>query len=105
MWIDNGYLHEIRLHSHDNETLPSCVAFGPSGDGARILGDELEGVVGKCVWVFFANSHYEAMSIYYEFLGYGDYSTDKDWDYKKYPNTWYEDQKAYLIKLLQNSHE
>ena len=105
MWIDNGYLHEIRFYYRDNEFLPACVSFGPSGDGARTLSEQLEGTVGECVWIFFANSHYETMSIYYKFLGYADYSADEDWDYKKYPNSWYEEQKAYLVKLLQNDKE
>lgn len=83
-----GYLHEIWMSPDEieGEYLPSCIAFGPSGDGARAL---LE-IRSYCVVVFWANCHYEAMQFYYSFLGRGTYTTDQDWDYQKYPEEWYE---------------
>ncbi|CAN7327773.1 hypothetical protein LJR084_007277 [Variovorax sp. LjRoot84] len=50
--------------------LPSCVPAGPDGNPARELSAEIFGQ-GHCVWVFWADSHEEAMNIYYQFQGWG----------------------------------
>ncbi len=91
-----GYLHEIWLRpDEDGYYLPACYAFGPTGDGAR----ELNEPGSYCVLIFWASSHYEAMTFYYSFLNYGTYTTDQEWDYKPYPLKWFEEQRAYLNAL------
>lgn len=86
--LRRAYLHEIRI---DEEGLESCIAFGPAGDAARRL-------LGKstCVWVFWARCHFDAMNIYYGFLGRGKYDSDEPWDRQDYPTAWYIEQQAYL---------
>jgi hypothetical protein len=54
------------------------------GDGARSLlepGWRLD-------WEVEAGSHFEAMTLYYEHMGWGRYTTDQDWDYQPYPEDW-----------------
>ena len=105
MWIDNGYLHEVRFYPDQNSEgfLPSCVSFGPAGDEARKLTEELEKNSGECVWIFYANSHQDAMILYYEFVGYGIYLSSEVSDQERYPDSWYQEQKEYLINLLQTN--
>lgn len=56
-----------------------CLA-GPHGDQARaLLSSE-----AKLVWTVDASSHFEAMTKYYEYQGWGTYTTDQDWDMKTY---------------------
>jgi hypothetical protein len=38
----------------------------------------------QLVWEVEAGSHFEAMTLYYEHMGWGPYSTDQDWDYQPY---------------------
>lgn len=91
-----GYIHEIWLcPNEDGELLPECIPFGPAGDASR----DLHEPGSVCVWLFFANSHYEAMQIFYEFCGYGAYTTSEDWDFQKYPESWYREQQDYLQNL------
>ncbi len=55
-----GYIHEIWLcPDEDGELLPTCIHFGPAGNSAR----ELNELGSFCAWLFFANSHFEAMQI------------------------------------------
>jgi len=57
--------------------LPSCVPAGPAGSPARELADELLGQ-GHCVWLFWADSHEEAMRIYYQFEDRGAHSPEPE---------------------------
>jgi hypothetical protein len=60
-----------------------CLA-GPRGDGARALlahGAQL-------VWTFEAGSHFESMELYYARMGWGEYTTDHEWDRQPYPHEW-----------------
>ena len=62
-------LHEVWL---GGEELGCLCLSGPEGDGARAMlepGAEL-------VWTFEASSHFEAMTLYYQFRGWGEYTTD-----------------------------
>ena len=91
-----GFIHELWLTpDEDGELLPSCIAFGPSGNVARNL---LESG-SYCVWMFWANSHVEAMQTYYDYLGFGKYTTDQQWDFERYPENWYSEQNDYMQSL------
>jgi hypothetical protein len=60
-----------------------CLA-GPMGDAARSLQEP--GSVLLCV--IEGDSHFDAMTKYYRYMGWGDYSTDQSWDLKPYPEEW-----------------
>ena len=56
----------------DKEGLGTLVLAGKHGKAAR----GLIGPDATIVWTFDAASHFEAMSKYYEYMNWGDYSTD-----------------------------
>jgi hypothetical protein len=56
-----------------------CLA-GPAGEGARSL---LEGKAEK-IWECEAECHFEAMTKYYEYQGWGVYTTEFEQDYWPY---------------------
>lgn len=70
--------HELWIESEDEQTF--CLA-GRHGDVARRLLEP----GAKLVWTCEASSHFEAMTKYYEYMGWGPYTTD-------YPE---EDKKTY----------
>lgn len=73
------FIHELW---EDPEGLDTLVLSGPSGDKARA---ELpEG--SRLVWSVEAGSHFEAMTKYYVFRGWGTYTTDQEWDHQPYPD-------------------
>lgn len=74
-------LHELWQEVDGTETF--CLA-GPMGDGARGLMEQ----GAKLVWTVLAESHFDAMTKYYEFRGRGPYSTTHDWDNQPYPDEW-----------------
>ena len=56
----------------DSEGLDTFCAADDQGDGARALlppGSKVE-------WTVEANSHFDAMTKYYEYRGYGKYTTE-----------------------------
>lgn len=60
-----------------------CLA-GPRGDGARShLSPD-----AKLIWVVEAGSHFEAATAFYNYMGYGEYTTEHEWDYQPYPEEW-----------------
>ncbi|HXM35757.1 MAG TPA: hypothetical protein VN920_11255 [Pyrinomonadaceae bacterium] len=61
-----------------------CLA-GPQGDAAR----KLLGSTAKLIWTVEAVTHFEAMTEYYKFMGWGEYTTDHEWDRQPYPDEWY----------------
>jgi hypothetical protein len=70
--------HELWVDSEGLDTF--CLA-GPSGEGARSLLPE----GARLEWTVEAESHFEAMAQYYEFRGWGTYTTDfPELDKKKY---------------------
>jgi hypothetical protein len=71
------------------ETLPGVCHAGPAGDGYR----KLRGPNARLVWTFEAGSHFEAMTIYYRYYGWGDYTTEFAIDYEPYPDAWAEQQR------------
>ena len=74
-------LHEV-WQEPDGKTC-FCLA-GPMGADARRL---LE-AGSKRIWTVEAGSHFEAMTKYYDFMGWGEYSTDQEWDRQPYPQDW-----------------
>jgi hypothetical protein len=65
-----------------------CLA-GPDGDGARALLEP----GSKLVWTVEADSHFEAMSLYYARMGWGPYTTEHERDRQPYPQEWLARQK------------
>lgn len=59
---------------------------GPRGEGAKnLLSSE-----AKLIWTVEAFSHFEAMTAYYEFMEWGEYTSDLEWDMKPYPEEWFQ---------------
>ena len=89
-----GYLHEVWLCPDGHgQSLPACIPYGPDGDAARALNES----GSEWVWTFWTSSHAETMAVYYEFVGYGEYSVQDDLDRQPYSPAAYERQMAYLL--------
>ncbi|HEX9626487.1 MAG TPA: hypothetical protein VGA00_06065 [Acidiferrobacterales bacterium] len=73
-------VHELWKDESDGE-FTFCLA-GPAGDGARAL---LEGKA-ELVWSCEAESHFEAMTKYYAYQGWGQYTTEFEQDHWPYVN-------------------
>ena len=62
---------------------PRCVNKGLNvrrGDDARaVLGSD-----ARLTWTVEAASHFDAMSRYYDHMGWGEYATDQPWDRQTY---------------------
>jgi hypothetical protein len=94
--MPNQYHQEIWLSPDESgQQHPSCISLGPTGDAARSLNEP----GSKCVWVFWAVSHVEAMQIYYDFLDFGVYRSEFPEDSQPYPDAWIAAQQAYLSAL------
>jgi len=65
--------------------LTFCLA-GLHGDAAR----KLLSPQAKLIWTVDADSHHEAMTAYYKFMGWGEYTADQVWDMQPYPKQWSE---------------
>jgi hypothetical protein len=78
-------IHEIwEVLDDDGQVLPACLFAGPRGDeGRRLLGPN-----ACLVHTFKAGSHFEAMTIYYDFYRWGVYTTDHASDVEPYPDEW-----------------
>ena len=63
--------------------LTFCLA-GPRGDGAR----QFLSPNAKLIWTVEADSHFEAMTAYYQFMGWATYRTDWEQDKRPYPDDW-----------------
>ena len=60
-----------------------CFA-GPMGEQARsLLPDE-----ATIIWTVEAKSHHEAMTKYYEYMNWGEYSSDFPQDKELFPTEW-----------------
>jgi len=62
-------LHELWIESDQEQTF--CLA-GPEGDAARAL----LASNAKLAWTVEAANHFDAMTRYYEYMGWGEYKTD-----------------------------
>jgi hypothetical protein len=79
-------LHEIWEDFGDaGESLPCLCLAGPLGEGCR----QSLGPRARLMTTFEAASHFEAMTTYYEIMGWGKYTTDQEWDVQPYPEDWF----------------
>lgn len=74
--------HELWV---DKEGLDTFCLSGKRGDEAR----KHLGNGAKLSWTVEAESHFEAMTAYYKYRGYGVYTTDQEWDMQPYPEEWF----------------
>ncbi|MDX3774997.1 hypothetical protein QE250_12810 [Chromatiaceae bacterium AAb-1] len=98
MWNSPRLLLEVWMCPDENnpgEYLPACFPLGPEGDAARSLNEP--GCV--CVLVFFAESHFDAMSFYYRLVHNEEYTANHPEDYQPYPEKWIEAQRKFLFAL------
>jgi hypothetical protein len=61
--------HELWVEGDGGQTF--CLAGQMGDDARRLLSDDAE-----LAWTVDARSHFEAMTLYYEHMGWGEYSTD-----------------------------
>ncbi|WP_230632343.1 hypothetical protein [Chromobacterium violaceum] len=74
-------LHEVWEEiDEDGQSLPGLFLAGPDGDGFRAL----LGPGSRLVTTFYASSHFEAMTKYYEIVGYGAYVNDQSWSHEPF---------------------
>ncbi len=59
------------------------------GDEARAVMDEN----AELIWIVEADSHFEAMTKYYEFMDWGEYKTEFEQDKESYPEVWIKTQQ------------
>jgi hypothetical protein len=90
-------LHEIwEVIDKSGQVLPSLVLAGPDGDDIRKqLYDEaakVDQAAPRCVLRFEAQSHGEAMQLYYRHYGWGQYASEFIGDREPYPEEWAERQ-------------
>ena len=78
-------VHEIWEQIDDRgQMLPGLGLAGPDGEGFRELLHE----DARCVRRFGAESHFEAMTIYYRHYGWSEYTTDFASDRDPCPDDW-----------------
>jgi hypothetical protein len=76
---DPQVLHELWEDPEDEGGYTFCLA-GPHGDEARSMLSRS----ARLRWTVEAESHFDAMTLYYEHMGWGLYQTDQDWDRRTY---------------------
>ena len=69
--------HEVWQDKEGLTTL--CLADKHGDDCRKLLEPE-----SKLIYTFFADSHFEAMTIYYKFMDFGIYTTDFEIDKQPY---------------------
>lgn len=72
---NNSFKHEVW---EDLEGLTSMCLADERGDDCRKLLEPNS----KLIHIFYASSHYEAMTIYYKFMNWGTYTTEFEIDKK-----------------------
>jgi hypothetical protein len=75
-------LHELWEDAEPTDQggyLTFCLA-GPHGDQARATLSKS----AQLTWTVEAASHFEAMSLYYEHMGWGPFTSDQTWDRQTY---------------------
>jgi hypothetical protein len=76
-------IHEVwEQPDGSGQTLPGLCLAGPDGDGFRSLLEQ----GSRLVTTFEASSHFEAMFMYYELVGYGEYVNEEAWSHQPYGN-------------------
>jgi hypothetical protein len=68
----------------DGQALPCLLYAGPRGDESR----RLLSSKARLVQNISAHTHFEAMTIYYQLMGWGTYTTNQAWDRQPYPLEW-----------------
>lgn len=68
-------LHELWDDPEDEGRYTFCLA-GTHGDRARALLSS----AAQRTWTVEADSHFDAMTAYYQHMGWGTYATDREWD-------------------------
>lgn len=81
--------HELLLELWEDVDGPALLYAGPRGDGSR----RLLSPNPRLVTTIWASSHFEAMTIYYQLLGRGEYRTDQPWDHQPFPQEWVREQR------------
>jgi hypothetical protein len=76
--------HELWTDIGDDGPDYTFCLTGSHGNEARALLSPC----AKLIWTVEAGSHFDAMSAYYEFMGWGAYTTDHEWDRQPYPEEW-----------------
>lgn len=74
--------HELWTDSGDDVADYTFCLAGPRGNDARALLSPR----AKLLWTVEAGSFFEAMSAYYEFMGWGEYRTEHESDRQPYPD-------------------
>lgn len=72
-------LHELWDDPESEGRFLFCLT-GPRGEEARATLSQ----AARLVWTVHAGSHFEAMSLYYERRGWGEYTTDQEWESNTY---------------------
>jgi hypothetical protein len=80
-------VHELWVESDQEQTF--CLA-GPMGDDAR----SLLALGSRMVWTVEAESHFDAMTKYYEYMGWGEYTSEHASDRELYPDDWLRIQRS-----------
>jgi hypothetical protein len=86
-------VHEIwEVIDDRGQVLPALCLAGPDGEAFRKRSEqdavEDGGSLPRCVRKFEANSHFEAMTIFYRHYGWGAYTTGFAADREPYPDDW-----------------
>lgn len=77
--------HELSkdIGDEDHSEFTFCLAGSHGNDARALLSSK-----AQLIWTVEAGSHFEAMSAYYEFMGWGEYTTDQEWGRQPYPEEW-----------------
>jgi hypothetical protein len=78
-------LHEVWQDAGDDgQLLPGCCLAGPDGDAFR----QSLSSGARLIHTFEAGSHLEAMTIYYQLMGWSAYRSTQPADAEPYPPEW-----------------
>ena len=77
-------VHEVWYEKDEGGESHMCCLAGPHGDGARAM----LAAGARLLTTFEAESHFEAMTMYYAYLDRGPYTTDQSCDREPYPEEW-----------------
>jgi hypothetical protein len=85
-------IFEIWESVSDGIILHACCITGPRGDGQRQLLEP----ASRLLATYEADSHYNAMLYYHNYLGREIYTTREPLDYEPYPDEWAIEQQSFL---------
>lgn len=87
--------HDLWVEPDGQQTF--CLA-GPLGDDAR----GLLAPGAQLVWHVEAESHFKAMTLYHEHMGWSPYTSEYAWDRQPYPDDWQRIQPSDNSETLQH---